>query len=146
MKRKDNVHFGTGLEDKGPLESIFRQLEFKPMVFGTFGEMSSNVKDFIDLAVDYGAKHLGKSMAASTMDMVCQALKRSYMAQLSMASWRGYANIILDRTKSIEDGIEGPNRYQIRLGMIERADRGEFESLFLAHETDVPKGDISLQS
>ncbi len=24
------------------------------MVFGTFGEMSSNVRDFTDLAVDYG--------------------------------------------------------------------------------------------
>ena len=46
------------------------------MVFGTFGEMSSNVKDFIDLAVDYGAEHLGKSMTASTLDRVRQALKR----------------------------------------------------------------------
>jgi hypothetical protein len=76
------------------------------MVFGTFhGETSSNVKVFIDLAVDYGAEHLGKSMPASTMDMVRQALKRRYKAQLSMASWRGYANLILDRTKYIGDGI-----------------------------------------
>jgi hypothetical protein len=115
------------------------------MVFGTFGEMSSNVKDFIDLAVDYGAEHLGKSMAASTMDMVRQALKRRCRAQLSMASWRGYANLILDRTEFVGDGIEGLNRDKIRLGMIERADQGEFESLFLAHETDVPRGDVSLQ-
>jgi hypothetical protein len=85
MKRKDNVYFGTGLEDKGPLETVFRQLEFKPMIFGTFGEMSSNVKDFIDLAVDYGAEHLVNSMAASTLDMVRQALKRRYKAHLSMA-------------------------------------------------------------
>jgi len=74
------------------------------MGFGTFGEMSSNVKDFIDLAVDYGAEHLGKSMAASTMDIAGQALKRRYMAQLLMASWRGYANLILDRTKYVGDG------------------------------------------
>ena len=92
MKRKYNIHFGTGSNDKGPLETIFRQLEFKPMVFGTFGEINSNVKDFIDLAVDYRAHHLGKSLAASTMDMVRQALKKRYMAQLSMASGRGYAN------------------------------------------------------
>jgi len=109
---------------------MIRQLEFKPMVFGTFGEMSSNVKDFIDLAVDYGAEHLGKSMAASTLDMVRQALKRRYKAQLTMASLRGYANLILDRTKCVGDGIEGLNREQIRLGMVERADPGEFESLF----------------
>jgi hypothetical protein len=40
------------------------------MVFGTFGEMSFNVKDFVDLAVDYRAEHFGKSMAASTMDII----------------------------------------------------------------------------
>jgi predicted aldo/keto reductase-like oxidoreductase len=63
------------------------------MVFSTLGEMSSNVKDFIDLAMDYGAEHLGKSMAASTIDRVRQALKKRYRAQLSMASWRGHANL-----------------------------------------------------
>jgi hypothetical protein len=52
------------------METLFRQLDFKPMVFGTFGEMSSNVRDFIVLAVDYGAEILGLSMAASTMDTV----------------------------------------------------------------------------
>jgi hypothetical protein len=62
------------------------------MVFGTFGEMSSNINNFFDLAVDYGADHMGKSMAALTLDMIRQVLKRRYMAQLSMASWRRYAS------------------------------------------------------
>ena len=57
------------------------------MIFGTFGETSLNIKDSIDLAVDYGGvEHLGKSMAASTLDMARQALKRRDKAQLSMAS------------------------------------------------------------
>ena len=60
---------------------------------------------------------------------------------MSMASRRGYANLIRYRTKNLGGGIEGLNMGQIRLGMIERADQGEFESLFLAHETDMPKGD-----
>jgi hypothetical protein len=59
MKRKDNVDFGNDPEDMGPLEAIIRQLEFKPMFFGTFGEMSSNVKNFVNLVVDYGAEQLG---------------------------------------------------------------------------------------
>ena len=63
------------------------------------------------------------------------------MAQLSMASRRGYANLILDRTKYAWDGIEGLNMDHVKLGMMYRADHGEFESLFLAHETDMPKGD-----
>jgi hypothetical protein len=114
------------------------------MVFATFGEMGSNVKDFVDLAVDYGAEHLGKYMAASTLVMLRQALKRRYKAQLSMASCRGYANIIIDRNKYVGDSIESLNRDQLRLGMVEGADRGEFESLFLCHETDMPKGDTFL--
>jgi hypothetical protein len=80
-------------------------------------------------------------MAASTLDMVRQAFKRRNMAQLSTASWKGYANIILDSTKYVGDGIEGLNRDQNRLGMVERADQGEFESVFFAHETDMPRGD-----
>ncbi len=69
------------------------------MVFGTFGEMSSNVKYFINLALDYGAEHLRKFMVASTMDTTRQALKRRYITHLSMASWRGYANLTLDSTR-----------------------------------------------
>jgi hypothetical protein len=48
--------------------------------------MNSNVKDLIDLAMDYGAEHLSKSMAASTLDMERQAHKRRYTAQLSMGN------------------------------------------------------------
>ena len=52
--------------------------------------MSSNVKDFIDLAMDYGAGHLSKSTAASTLDIVRQAHKIRYKAQLSMARHAKY--------------------------------------------------------
>ncbi len=55
-----------------------------------------------------------------------------------MASWRGYASLILDRTKYVGDGIEESRRDHITLGMIDRAVQGEFDSLFLAHETDRP--------
>jgi hypothetical protein len=48
--------------------------------------MISNVKDFLELALDYVADHMGKSMAALTMDAVRQALKRRYIAKLSMNS------------------------------------------------------------
>ncbi len=84
------------------------------MVCGTWGEIISNVKDLVDLAVDYGAEHMGKSLAASTLDMVRQALKRRYKAQLSMASLsrRGYANLILDRTKHVGDGVTVTYQYR----------------------------------
>ena len=88
MKEKNRQHFGTAETTRGPLESLFRQLDFKPLVFGTFGEMSSNVKDVVDMAEDYGVEHLGRTMAATTLDGVTKSLRRRYMTQLSMAVLR----------------------------------------------------------
>jgi hypothetical protein len=50
----------------GPLEAIFRTLDFKLMVFGTFAEASTNVGEFVELAVEYGVEHMGRNMAATT--------------------------------------------------------------------------------
>jgi hypothetical protein len=51
--------------------------------------MSSNVKDFADMAVEYRVEHLGTCLAALTPDVLRVALRRRYMAQLSMAAWKG---------------------------------------------------------
>jgi hypothetical protein len=61
--------------------------------------MSTNVKEVIDMAVEYGVEHLGRSMAATPMDGVRIALRRRYMTQLSLAVWKGYANLILEKVK-----------------------------------------------
>ena len=66
------------------MENLFRRLDFKPLVFGTFGEMSSNVKEVVNMAVEYGVEHLGRSMAATTVDGVVTALRRLYRTQLSV--------------------------------------------------------------
>ena len=79
LKRKDSVHFGTLEQGKGPLESIFWQIVFKPLVFGSFGEMSSNVVQLVETTVEYGVEHLGKNKAATTVDTVRTALRRRYM-------------------------------------------------------------------
>ena len=52
IKEKDREHFGTAEATKGPLENLFRRLDFKLLVFGTFGEMSSYVKEVVDMAVE----------------------------------------------------------------------------------------------
>ena len=84
LKQKDRDHFGIADGSRGPLESLFMQLDFRPLVFGTFGECSSNVKAVIEMAVEYGMDHLGRTMAATIVDAVRMTLKRRYMAQLSM--------------------------------------------------------------
>ena len=62
-------------------------MDFKPLVFDSFGEMSINIKDYINLAVDYGAEHLGRTMHATTMEAVKTTLSRRYMSQMTTAKW-----------------------------------------------------------
>jgi len=83
---KDMTHFGTAEGVRGPLETIFKQLDSKPLTFGTFAEMSSNVKDFVEMTVEYGAEYLGTNMAASSPGVLRVALRRRLRAQLSMAA------------------------------------------------------------
>jgi hypothetical protein len=141
LHKKDKMHFGTAEGSIGPLEAIFRQLDFKPLVFGTFAECSSNVKEFIETAVEYGVEHMGRTIAATTVDAVRMTLRRRYRTQLSMAAWKGYANLVLDRTKYVGTGTTGHNKAQVRLEMMDRADAGEFVGMWMAHETDEPLRD-----
>ena len=53
----------------------------------------------------------------------------------------GYANLILDRVKYVGAGRSGPNKAQVRAEMQERANEGEFEGLWMSHETDEPLRD-----
>jgi hypothetical protein len=129
MKEKDRQHFGTAETARGPLESIFRKLDFKTLVFGTFGEMSSNVKVGVNMLVEYGVEHLGRTMAVTTVYGARTTLRRRYRSQLSLAVWRGYANFILDRVKYVGTGRLGPNRAQVRAEMRERADDEDFDGV-----------------
>ena len=52
---------------------------------------------------------------------------------------RGYANLVLDRTKYVGTGTTGHNKAHVRQDMIARADDvGEFMGMWMAHETDEP--------
>jgi hypothetical protein len=46
--------------------------------------MSSKVKTFVEMAVDYGIGHLGTSMARSTPDVLRVDLRRRFRAHLSI--------------------------------------------------------------
>ena len=137
IKRKNKLHLHTEEGARGPLETIFSQIVFKPLVFGTFGEMSSHVHDLVEIVVEYGAEHRGRYMAAPTIDLVRATLRRRYRTQLSMAAWNGYANLVLDRTRYVGTGRTGYNRAQIWQEMMDMGDRGEHDGIFMAHETDV---------
>ncbi len=76
-----------------------------------------------------------------TMEAVRAALRRKFKSQLSMAAWRGYANLLLDKTKYVGTRAPGRNMAQIRRHMMDLADAGEMTGLYMAHETDVPMMD-----
>jgi len=116
-------------------------LDSKPRVFGTFDETSTNVKVVVDMAVEYGVEHLGRTMATSTVDIVRVALRRRYRTRLAVAVWRGYANLILDLINYIGTGHTATNRAHVRAEMMERAEAREFRGVRMAHETDVPLRD-----
>jgi hypothetical protein len=103
--------------------------------------MSSNVLEFIETAVEYGAVNLGDSLNAISLKVVKMALRRRFKAQLSLAAWRGYANLILERTKYVGTGVLGTNKAQWRQEFISRADAGEDVGLHGAQDRDVPLSD-----
>ena len=93
MRQKDREHFGIQEGGKGPQESIFSQSDFQGLSVGTYGEISSNVRKMVSIAVEYGYKHLGASILASDLDAVKNSIRRRIHTTIAMASWRGYANI-----------------------------------------------------
>ncbi len=96
------LHFATAEVTVGRLEAIFRQFDFKPLVFGTFAEITTNAREFIETTVEYGVENLGRTMAATTVDTTVRtALRRRYTTQLAMAAWKGYTNLMLDMTKYV---------------------------------------------
>jgi hypothetical protein len=51
-------------------------------VFRSFGKISTIVKHYIESVVDYGAEHLGRTMATTTVERVNTILRRRYTSQL----------------------------------------------------------------
>jgi hypothetical protein len=73
------------------LETILRHINFKPLVFGSIGEMSSNVVAMVETAVEYGVEHLGRNIATATVDKVRTTLRRRYMTQLWRGLWTSFS-------------------------------------------------------
>ena len=84
---------------------------------------------------------MGRTIAATTVDAVRIAPRRRYRTQLAMASWKGYANLVLDKTKYVGTGNTGHNKAQDWQDMIARADVGEFVVVWMEHKTDEPLRD-----
>ena len=140
MRQKDREHFGIQEGAKGPLESIFSRSDFQGLAFGTYGEISSNVRKMISIAVEYGYKHLGASMLASDLDAVKNSIRRRFHTTIAMASWRGYANMLLGRIQYVGKAY-AHNKVQRQYRLVEHLDQGAFGSWSCAH-LDRPLPDL----
>ena len=58
-----------------------------------------------------------------------------------MAAWRGFANLVLDRTKYVGTGRAGTNRAHTKQDMLDRTDAREHVCLWTTLETDVAPRD-----
>ena len=54
------------------------QSDFQGLAVGTYGEISSNVRKMVSIAVEYGYKHLGASILASDLDAVKNSIRRPF--------------------------------------------------------------------
>jgi hypothetical protein len=80
-------------------------------------------------------------VAQSNLTAVIDDNRNGMAAWEAMAAWKGHANLVLDKTKYVGTGRTGSNRAQIRQEMVERGDKGEYDGIFMAHETDAPLRD-----
>jgi hypothetical protein len=53
---------------------------------------------------EYGMEHMGRTMAATSVEAVKAALRRRYKTPIATAAWKGYANPWLDMTKYVGTG------------------------------------------
>ena len=80
------------------------------------------MSEFVELAVEYGVEHIGRTMAATSVEAIRATLRRRYRTQITTAAWKGYANLVLDMTKYVGTGTTSNNKAQVRQAMIDRAD------------------------
>ncbi len=79
------------------METEFKRLDFKPLVFGTFGEASTNVKTVVDMAVEYVRCGALGAIDGNNYSEECQSIvKEKIPHAVEVAVWRGHTNLILD--------------------------------------------------
>jgi hypothetical protein len=57
-------------------------------------------------------------MAATLVQSVKAALRRRYKTQLATTAWKGYANLVMEKTKYVGTGAAGINKAQVKQEMI----------------------------
>ena len=127
LHKKDQAHFATAEGSIGPLKAIFRNLDFKPLVFvRDIRGGKYQCRGICGASSGVWNRANGHDNGISYVEAVKAAMRRRYMTELTTEAWKGYANMMLDRTKYVGTGAAGTNKAQVRQAMVDRADEGEF--------------------
>ena len=109
MRQKDREHFGIHWRARGqPGEGRAHWRASSARAISRGSPLARTVKSapmfgrcMVSIAVEYGYKHLGASILASDLDAVKNSVRRRFHTTIAMASWRGYANMLLGRIQYV---------------------------------------------
>ena len=65
------------------------------------GEASNGLKAFVAMMADTAAERKGRITGAKTRKQAASVLGTRFMVQLSIASWRGRADLVIDRARYV---------------------------------------------
>ncbi len=82
-------------------------MNFKLLAIGSLGEMCSNLNDVLEISADNGTELIGRIMAATKVEVVNGVFSRRLRSQVSLAAWRKYVNLLLDKMKNIGIVVTG---------------------------------------
>ena len=85
--------------------------------------------------------YMGASILASDLDAVKNSIRRRFHTTIAMASWRGYANMLLGRIQYVGKAYAF-NKVQRQYRLVEHLDQGAFGSWSCAHLMDRPLPDL----
>ena len=98
---KDREWFGVTQPEVGPMRTVLRRHRFAGLVVGHVGEASNGLKAFVAMMADTAAERKGRITGAKTRKQAASVLGTRFMVQLSIASWRGRADLVIDRARYV---------------------------------------------
>ena len=91
------------------------------------------------MAAEYGHEHsANKTIMAKNLDAAKATIRRRFHARIALASWRGYATMLLGRVQYVGKSRTLFNKVQHKIRLMEQVDMGTLGSWSCAHLVDRP--------
>ena len=101
LHQKDTLFFGTADEQVGPLRTALHSRKFAGFAVGRVGEASQSIAKFHTMVAHLAVDRRGRVIGALTRESAIPATERRLLVDLSMSSWRGWADFLLGRVQFV---------------------------------------------